>query len=99
MFNFPLILASSRWLAISKINPPIKSGSIVLTSSTDASNVLATVTHSESDWLISQCLAMDVTLAADEYVTFWVRSATASTINQVNTTIPGWSYATISKRA
>lgn len=94
------ILFQTRWQyygsVYSRSVAIVKGGSAP---ATDASNVLATVTHSGSDWLISQCLAMDVTLAADEYVTFWVRSATASTINQVNTTIPGWSYATISKRA
>lgn len=62
---------------------------------TDASNVLGITVFTHADWLITQTLALDTPLLDTDYVTFWLRSAATTSINEVNTAIPGWTTAGI----
>jgi hypothetical protein len=62
---------------------------------TDASNVIAVNNYETGAWLISTLPAQGAYLAAGANVTFWIRSATTSTFNAVNTAIPGWTYIAI----
>lgn len=81
--------ANSRSFAI------VKGGSAP---AADASNVLTMTNIETSAWLIQQVPAMDVPLLDTDYITFWIRSSTSSTMNTANTAIPGWTFASITKR-